>query len=244
MRPQYDNDEVEIDLKELFFALLTKWKYILFSALFIGGITAIVNQFVLVPQYASTSKLYVLSKSTSLTSLADIQMGTSLTQDYQVIITGRSVVNEVNENLNLQLTYEELVKKVTVENAANTRILNITVTDVEPERAKKIADMFAIVSSHYIAEKMNQDAPNIIEYGYVDEQHVSPSKTRNTLLGVLAGGFLASALVIVIFILDDSIKNSEDIEKYLELHTLATVYERQGEVSDKKKRRRANRWKK
>lgn len=223
MERRNSNAEMEIDLKDLFFALLVKWQYILASALFIGGITAIVNQYVLVPQYASTAKLSVLSKSTSITSLADVQVGTSLTQDYMIIIKGRSVVSEVNKKLNLHLSYEELSGKVTVENPSNTRILNIRVTDTDPERAKKIADCFAEVSSEYIADKMDQKAPKIIEYGYASKQHVYPAKRKNVCLGILMGGFLAAAVVTILYLMDDTIKSSDDVEKYLGLHTLASI---------------------
>lgn len=241
MEQQYD-DEIEIDLKELFFALLQKWKYIVFSALFVGVVTALVNLYVLVPQYASTAKLYILSKSTSLTSLADLQVGTNLTQDYMVVINSRPVAEKVISNLKLEMDYEDLIGKVTVENPTNTRILNITVQDEKPEEAKRIADEFAEVSAEYIAEKMDQDPPNIIEKGFANPNPIAPSKTKNTLIGILLGGFLAAAVVIVIHILDDSIKTEEDIEKYIGLNTLAAVPESENSLSDgtakdKKKKR-------
>lgn len=235
MEQQYD-DEMEIDLKELFFALLQKWKYIVFSAIFVGGITALVNLYVLVPQYASTAKLYILTKSTSLTSLADLQVGTSLTKDYMVVINSRPVAEKVINNLQLQMKYEDLIGKVTVENPADTRILNITVQDENAKEAKRIADEFAKVSAEYIAEKMDQDPPNIIEKGFASPKPIAPSKTKNTLIGILLGGLLAAGVVIVLHILDDSIKTEEDIEKYIGLNTLAAVPESENFMPDEAKK--------
>lgn len=231
MEQQFD-DEIEIDLKGLFFALLHEWKYILLSAVLVGGITALVNFFLLVPQYASTAKLYILTKSTSLTSLADLQVGTSLTQDYMVVIKSRPVAERVNRNLKLEMEYEELVDKITVENPTNTRILNITAKDADAQMAKQIADEFAEVSADYIADKMDQDPPNIIENGIVSEKPVSPSKKKNTFLGILLGGFLAAAVVAIGYIMDDTVKTEEDIENYLQLHTLAVVPESERLVSN------------
>lgn len=233
--------EDEIDLLELFSALLKKWKYIVFSALFVGGITALVNQFVLIPQYASTSKFYVLSKSTSLTSLADVQLGTSLTQDYMIIVKGRGVVDEVIKELDLDLTYEQLLGKVTVENPADSRIITITVKDADPKQAKKIADKFADVAVTFIGEKMDQQEPNVFEYGYVNNQHVSPSKTKNTMIGTLAGGVLAAAVVILLHLMDDSIKTPDDIERYLGLNTLASLPDQDESDQKEKKRKRRKR---
>ena len=141
-----NDDEIEIDLKDLVLEILSFWKWVLF-ALIIGAVTAYcISRFVMVPQYESTSQFYVLSKSMSITSLADIQTGTSLTNDYMVIVEGRPVLEQVIENLGLDETYSSLKKKVTLNNPSNSRILEITVRDANPSMAKKIADEIARVS--------------------------------------------------------------------------------------------------
>jgi capsular polysaccharide biosynthesis protein len=105
-----NDDEIEIDLKDLVLEILSFWKWVLF-ALIIGAVTAYcISRFVMVPQYESTSQFYVLSKSMSITSLADIQTGTSLTNDYMVIVEGRPVLEQVIENLGLDETYSSLLK--------------------------------------------------------------------------------------------------------------------------------------
>lgn len=107
-----NDDEIEIDLKDLVLEVLSFWKWVLF-ALIIGAVTAYcISRFVMVPQYESTSQFYVLSKSMSITSLADIQTGTSLTNDYMVIVEGRPVLEQVIENLGLDETYSSLKKKL------------------------------------------------------------------------------------------------------------------------------------
>lgn len=143
----------------------------------------------MVPQYESTSQFYVLSKSMSITSLADIQTGTSLTNDYMVIVEGRPVLEQVIENLGLDETYSSLKKKVTLNNPSNSRILEITVRDANPSMAKKIADEIARVSVAFIQQKMDQDAPNIIQKGYSDGEPVSPNIMKNTAVGGILGMF-------------------------------------------------------
>lgn len=133
-----NDDEIEIDLKDLVLEVLSFWKWVLF-ALIIGAVTAYcISRFVMVPQYESTSQFYVLSKSMSITSLADIQTGTSLTNDYMVIVEGRPVLEQVIENLGLDETYSSLKKKVTLNNPSNSRILEITVRDANPSMAKRL----------------------------------------------------------------------------------------------------------
>lgn len=222
MERQYE-DEIEIDLRELFFVLWREIKIILLSAVLMAMTVFIFNKFISVPQYASTSKLYILSKSTSLTSVADLQIGTNLTQDYLVIIKGRSVVEGVIKNLELDETYQSLESKLSVENPANTRILNITIVHEDPVLAKEIANEFAIVSAAYISEKMDQDPPNIIEGAIVAEKPIGPKTGRNTLLGFMFGLFLMSGVIVVLHITDDTINTEEDVEKYLGMNTLAVL---------------------
>ena len=132
-----NDDEIEIDLKDLVLEILSFWKWVLF-ALIIGAVTAYcISRFVMVPQYESTSQFYVLSKSMSITSLADIQTGTSLTNDYMVIVEGRPVLEQVIENLGLDETYSSLKKKVTLNNPSNSRILEDYGARCKPIHGKK-----------------------------------------------------------------------------------------------------------
>lgn len=217
------NDEIEIDLKELFFVLLNKiWIIILAAALGLGIAAGYTVAFVK-PVYTSTSTLYVLTKSTSITSLADIQMGTSLTQDYKVFITSRPVADKVIEELNLDTTYAQFVSNVTVENPQNTRFLNITVKNHDAYMAKTIVDKLTDVAAKQMAEVMETKAPNVMDYGHIAEVPASPSLTKNALIGAMLGFILAAGIIVVLHIMNDAIHTTEDVEKYLNMNTLGII---------------------
>ena len=223
MNENYRDDEIEIDLGALFFELLAHWKMIMLSAVLVGAMGLVISVFLITPQYQSTSELYVLSKSTSITSLADIQMGTNLTNDYMVVVKGRPVLEQVISNLGLEETYREVSEKVSLNNPSDSRILQITVTDPNPDRAKVIADEIAEIASNFISVKMDQDPPTIISYGYADGEPVSPNTMMNTVVGGLIGGFLAVAIVVITYLLNDTIMNAEDVERKLGLNLLGTL---------------------
>lgn len=241
MEKHYDVDEeIEIDLKELFFELLNNWMMIAISTVLVAVIAFCISKFIMVPQYESTSELYVLSKSSAITELVDLQMGTNLTNDYIVVVKGRPVLEQVIANLELDETYGSLKSKVAINNPSNSRILQITVTDESPERAKAIADEVADVASSFIAEKMKQDAPTVLQYGYTDGQQVSPNVLMNTVLGGAIGAFLAVAIVIISYLMNDTIMTADDIERKLGLNVLGTLpfdeIEYDGKKKSKKKR--------
>ena len=135
-----DDQEITIDLMDLARQLLFHWKLILVSMILCGGIAYIYCRFFITPIYSSTAGLYVFSKSTSVTSLADLQIGSSLTNDYETVITSRPILDRVITRLDLNESYESLRGKIDVSNPSDSRILYITVKDPDPEQAKEIAE--------------------------------------------------------------------------------------------------------
>ena len=235
---QKTNKTDEIDLLELFFELLAHWKMIAASTILTGVIAALVSLFLMTPLYQSTSALYVLSKSTSITSLADVQLGTNLTNDYVVVSTGRPVLEQVIKNLDLDMTYAQLKSTIQIDNPSNSRILEITVTNGDPKKAKLIADETAEVISAFIAEKMDQDPPTIIQRGYSDGNPVSPNKSKNTILGALLGMIVACGIVTLSFLLNDTVMTEEDITKKLGLNVLGVIpYEEEEKTHGRKARK-------
>jgi capsular polysaccharide biosynthesis protein len=132
-------------------------------------------------------------------------------------------LEQVITNLGLDETYGTLKEKVAINNPSNSRILDITVTDQDPKRAKLIADEIAKVGSAFIAEKMVQDPPTIIQYGYVNQNPVSPNVLTNTVLGAAVGAFLAMAIIIITYLMNDTIMSADDIERKLGLNVLGTL---------------------
>lgn len=223
MEKQFDDDEIEIDLMELFYALRHRL-WIIILALVIGGAGAgLFSKKVLSPIYESTSMVYVLSKETTLASLADLQIGSQLTKDYSVIIKSRPVLEEVIEKQNLDMTTEELSKMINIDNPKDTRILSITVSDVDPMRAQAIVNEITKDSSSYIADIMEMVPPKIIEEGVAAIKPSSPSVKKNAILGGLGLAFVACGLICLKVIMDDTIKSEDDIEKYLGMSVLAVI---------------------
>ena len=155
--------------------------------------------------------------------MADIQVGANLTNDYMVVVKGRPVLEQVIENLHLEESYDNLRSKVSVTNETNTRILTISVRDRDIKRAKVIADEIADVASAFISEKMDQDPPTIIQYGYTDTKAVSTSPNRYALYGAMFGFIVSVGAAVLLYLLNDKIMTPEDLEKRTGLNTLATL---------------------
>lgn len=226
MGKTHDDDEVEIDLRELYYALKKRILVILAAVLAGAVIAGAATKLFITPVYSATATMLVLTKETTLSSLADLQIGSQLTKDYNILITSRTVLQDVVDELNLDMTYKELGECITVENPSDTRILSITAIDKDPEMAKKIADTLAKTSADFIGDKMEVTPPKIIEEGEVPTIQTSPSTKKNVLIGALAGLVLSAGVIILLTLMDDTIKSEDDIENYLGLTTLASIPDR------------------
>ena len=238
METNKSTDEIEINLGEIFALLLHKVWIIILAAVVCGAVGFLYSYFLITPQYQSTTKVYILNKqnSTSVT-YSDVQLSTTLSKDYEQLVTSRYVIEGVINDLKLDETYESLVKRVSASNATDTRIIAITVTDPEPEQAQKIANSVRDLAAKHITEVMDIEAVNVVDQANLPDEPVSPSIPKWTIIGVLVGIVISAAVIIIQHLLDDTIKTSEDIERYLGLSTLALIPVNEGQNSNQGKRR-------
>lgn len=225
MENHRENDVIEVDLLEILSTLLGRIWIILGAGLLAAVVSFAVSKFVLTPTYESTTKIYILNKSESTTvTYSDVQMGTQLTKDYAELINSRYVLEEVIAKLSLtEMEYQDLLDKVSVHTPTDTRIVSITVTDTSPLQAMDIANCIREVAGEHIQNVMDIDAVNVVEEANYPTEKAGPSVPKWTLLGGVLGIFLACAVILVHYLLDDTIKTSEDVEKYLGLSTLALI---------------------
>ena len=218
-----NTDEIEIDLTEIIQLMIQKL-WIIMLCFMIGASLAFgCTKLLMTPMYSSSSMIYILTKTTSVTSLADIQVGEKLTVDFETLAKSRPVVEEVIKKVGLEASYEDAVKMITTSNPEDTRILKITVTHEDPRMAKDMANAMAEVTSERVAKVMDTDKPNIVEEAVAAKNPSSPSTLKNTAIGAMLGVMAAVGLILIRFLMNDTIQTEEDVRKYLDLHTLAAV---------------------
>lgn len=242
MEKQMEQEELEIDIREIFYLLRAHILVIVIVGILTALLAGVGTKCLITPQYTSTSKLYIAGKSSVVSSLADLQIGTQLTKDYAELVQSRPVIEDVIKQLDLDMEYQDLLNITSISNATDTRILVISVEYPDPKMAKKLVDKIANVTAKRISEIMDVSEPKIVEEGYAEEFPSSPNMTRNVLLGGVLGVALVVFILIIRYILDDNIKSQEDVEKYLQLNTLALIPLGEEEYDGKKKGIR--RWKK
>ena len=223
LRQQTVNDYETIDLLELARVIWSKIWFVAIGFVLGAAIVFSVCKFVIRPQYQATSTIYIFSKTTSITSIADINLGNSLTGDFTYIATTRDVIESVISELGLTTTYGDLSKRVRVTNPSNTHMLVVSAEDYDPVTAANISNALSENLREQIADIMNTDKPSIVQRAVVPTAQSKPNVNRNTAIGALLGALLVAGIIVVRYLLDDTIKSNEDVRKYLELDTLAEL---------------------
>ena len=218
------DDVIEIDLLEVFGLLLHKAWLILLIAILTGAVGFGLSAYVITPQYQSTTSVYILNKQDNTQiSYSDTQLATQLTKDYKELITCRYVIEKVIEMCDLDVTYKQLKESLTVNNATDTRIISITVEHPDPYTAQFIANSVRDVASEHIKKVMNIEAVNVVDQANLPEKPSSPSILKWTGVAALCGAMLVMGIILLIYMMDDTVKVSEDVEKYLGWSTLALI---------------------
>lgn len=223
-----DNDE--IDLKQLLELFWNKKIFILIVVLIAVIMGYIYTSFLVKPKYTSSTTLILAQRnsadSTGTITSTDVTLNDKLIDTYKEIATSNSVVRTVVSNLGLASTKEaELKKEVNVTAVTGTQILKVSVTDSNADMATKIANEMGQVFSKRVADIYKIDNVSIVDEAETTGIPSNINHKKDMLIFLVGGIVVAVALVLLINMLDNSIKNSSDIERALNLNILAEIPE-------------------
>ena len=229
-------EETEIDLRELLGLYLSRLRLIIVTMIIGGLVMGVVTYFLITPKYTASTKIYMVSASSgSAIDLTDLNIGTSLSSDYAVLMDIRPIYEDVIEELGLSYTYTQLQNMVDISAISNTRVIQLSVVSTDPREACDIANCMAQKALTYLPELMETSTPHIAETAIVPTKQSSPNMVKNVLIGAMLGALLSLAYLTLIYVTDDSITSSEEMEKLFGIVPLTVIPEGDiKEISDER----------
>lgn len=214
----------ELDLKEMFSYFWSK-KFIIFlitSIVFIFGI--VYTNFIQKPKYRSYTTILLTkeSESTTITS-NDIALNQKLVNTYQEIITSKKVLSRVINNLSLDCSVGELQKQIKVESVKDSEIIKIIVTDADAEKAMQIANQIATVFNSEVIKLFNIQNIGVIDKAEVEIDPYNINIIKQLVIAFAIGAILSLGTVFIMFYFDNTVKNSEEIEKKLGVSVIGLI---------------------
>ena len=209
-----------IDLIGLFFHILEKFWVVLISAV----LCAVLMGFMArndVTTYSATSKLYIVNPTSSGLNIADLQLGTVLTLDYQEVFKTWEVHEMVIDELDLPYSYAQMQSMISISNPEDTRILYITVTYPDAKMAADIANAYAKAAKNFIINTMKGEEPSDFSIALEPSTGYEVSKSNRIITGFMIGSVFAIGVLTLLFVLDNRPRSPEDIRQHGGLPTLA-----------------------
>ena len=221
-----EKDLIQLDIMLLLRRIWEKKILIVLVTLLFTALSLAVSIFIVTPQYASTTKVYVVNQTKDekkAITTQDVQLGSLLVKDYKEIILSNKVMEDSAEKSGTGITAKELAKKVSVDAPKDTRIISITVQDKDPQVASDLANTVKEVSADQIKEVTKIDDVTTLEEAKAATSPSSPNILKNGILATALGLILAVAGVVLFELLDDRVKRAEDIEETMGLVLLGVV---------------------
>lgn len=226
--------EFEIDIFTLIRAVWKKGLIISLVAILFGCAAFGITAFLIEPRYEATASMYVNNSSFSVgaTSFSitssDLTASNSLVSVYLYILESRTTLEEVIQVADLTYTPDELAKMISTNNVAQTGAFEITVTSTNPAEVELIANSIAQILPDRIAEIVDGTSVRIVDYAIIPSVRSGPSILSSTALGIIIGGLVSVAWIVIRYILDDTsraiIQSVDDLrDMYPEIMVLATI---------------------
>lgn len=220
-------DDGSIELWPLVRALLRRWWIVAVAGVALGVVVFVGTLLLVTPQYRAGFTAYVNNRSETDTqtvlSNADLSAARYLTYTYTQIIRSRSVLETAADRVGLDENYSELGDMVSTSILSDTEIISVDVLSEEPATSKAYAEAIAEVAREQISSIVEGSSMQIIDAPVLPTKIATPSYTKNALVGLLLGVFLAAAVIVLRAVLDDRVKGEEELESRFGLPILGSV---------------------
>ncbi|MFJ8526939.1 YveK family protein [Bacillus sp. NPDC094106] len=219
--------EETISLKDLFHILRKRLAMILLITLGIAIISAVISFFFITPIYQSSTQILVNQKKQEGAALHmdEVQTNIQLTNTYKVIIKSPVILDQVKAKLNLDMTVQDLTKKIEVANEKDSQVISVTVQDKDPKVARDIANTIAEVFKGEVVKIMSVDNITVLSKAEVvgNQPPIKPRPVLNVVIAFVIGLVMAISLAFLLEYLDNTVKREEDIEILIGLPVLGIV---------------------
>ena len=180
------------------------------------------------PVYTATATAILTSNSEtsdgqSAVTQSEVTLNNSLLSTYRGIATSDSVVNSVISNLGLNISADVLKNQISVSSKENTQIINISVSNANPNEAAKIANEIRRVFAERVSEIYDIDNIKPLDDAKVPTAPSNINHVKDILLFTAGGLVLAIIYVVIANFFDNTVKSSSDIEKAIGINVIAEI---------------------
>jgi succinoglycan biosynthesis transport protein ExoP len=209
-------------------AIIARRKWIVIGVLLAFTLTTAVVSKTLEKIYVTHSTLLVALPA-DRASFDSVQASQAIARSYADIIESPNVAQLVADRLPDRPDRENILSKTSFEPVEQTQLLQITVEDPNPARAKQVADAWAGVVTQYARQRLQSTTGATITVADQAPLPTAPDRPKPTLYTLVAAVFglaLGLALAFLRDRLDRRLRTSDDVEERFDVPVLARIARR------------------
>ena len=224
-----NEQEIEIDFKQLFDALLSRAWMIAAVTLMLCAFAFFYSKFAITPLYEAKSTIYVNSSQNVISNnieTNEISASSMMASVFVEMLKSNAIIDEVKEVSGVSYELDTLRSMISATAVDDTPLMRITVVSPNPKEAVLISNALLDVAPGKMTNIVDGGSVKIIDRPLEPAYPSSPNILNNTLLGLVLGFILSAGIVILMELLDSRIRDEEQIRNMFEdLPVLATIPE-------------------
>ena len=229
----------EINLRDLLSYFKKHLILFIVVVLFVVSAGTIYSVFILKPEYKSQATVILSSDKSKNTVQSEINANKNLIDTYTEVVKSHRVLDRVKSEMQIEDTYEQLVKKVTVASLKDTEIISISVVDLDKNHSYSLANKIADTFTDEIGQIYNDKSVNVLDRAVEPQKPYNVDIVKQEAIYAAAGIVLATAVIFLMFYFDRTIKTTEQIEQLFKLPIYGKVRKLETEKQKQQRKKRA-----
>lgn len=221
---RYTSEE-EISLSELFGIVKPYLIHIVLISVIFSLLSFIITKTLISPVYESSATVIVNNRKGEGQSITSDELNSArnLASVYGIVIKSNAVMEPVIEEMNTDISMDDLSKKVSVTSVDNTQVIKISVKDTDPELAREYTNEIIKVAPGIIVDMVEAGSAKVVSYPQIPNNPISPNTKMNVLVAGMLGFMLSIGFVFVRYLMDKTFRSPQMVEDYLEIPIIGVI---------------------
>ncbi len=213
-----DADRKELDITRIIWELVHKAWIIILAGVVAASVACVYTINCITPLYTASAMLYVNNFSEDVQSQvvrvsdADIDTSQALVGTYIAFLSSDQILNGVAQELNGGYTPKDIKSMMSASSVNDTELFKITISHPNPHEAERIANVVADKSIEVISQYVEGSSMKVVDYAVAPQEKSYPSTSKNTVMGFMAGAFIAALIIVLLMLFNEKVSSDKDIE--------------------------------
>lgn len=221
--------DIQINLMDIIKLYLKRWWIILIAMLVGAVIAGVITTAFITPMYTSYGTLYtentsdIMNQDVTGVDLSTVMVRKELVGTYAEVLSSNTFMEMVAKQSDLGYSAGQINSMVSMSAKDETEILVIAVRSIDPSHSHIIAQKILDMAPKFVNEIVEGGSVKILDQPIYSDAPSSPNTVRNIEIGAILGILISLAIILLIEIIDNKIKDAETVAEMFKYPILGEI---------------------